>query len=98
MSDLFVLELPRFLCGECTGAMIMDHRSYEIDKASGHEVIARLVLFCCNSSCKRSGERVEVNLSTLRRSVKPYGSHRNKGGAGTPEGVNPGPAKDSGGN
>ncbi|SRR6266403_1549240 len=99
MSDeLFVLELPRFLCGECTGVMVMDHRSYETDKASGHEVIARLVLFCVNSQCKRSGERVEVNFSTLKRAVKPYGPNRNKGGAGTTEATDRGPAKDSGGN
>src|SRR2546430_2536743 len=98
MSESFVLELPRYLCGECTGVMVMDHRSYETDKASGHERIVRLIVFCVNPSCKMQGQRVELDISTLKRTVKLHGAHRDKSGTGTAQGTDPGPAKDSGGN
>ena|SRR5258708_1556274 len=97
MSDLFVLELPRLLCAECTGQLVMDAKCYETDKASGHERITRLIVFCVNPTCKMEGERVELDIGTLKRSVTPYGANRNKGSARTPEGTDPGPPADSGG-
>jgi hypothetical protein len=97
MSELFVLELPRLLCAECTGQLVMDAKCYERDKASGHERIARLIVFCVNPSCKMEGERVELDIGTLKRTVKPYGAHRDKSRTGTTEGTDPGPPANSGG-